>query len=80
MNRMMSFLAGTLCGAVVGAVAALLLAPMSGQELQGRARERVEYVIDEARSAAEAKRDELEHQLDVLMGPNQPIEVGTPTA
>lgn len=81
MNRFMSFMAGALCGAVVGSVAALLLAPMSGQELQSRTREQVDYVVDEARSAAQAKRDELEKQLDTLMGPNKSvIEIGSPTA
>lgn len=66
MNKMMGFLAGIFCGAVVGSVAALLLAPMSGRELQSQARERFDDLFDEAREAAEARRAQLEAQLAAL--------------
>ena len=33
MNKFMGFMAGAVCGALVGAVAALLLTPASGPEL-----------------------------------------------
>ncbi|MBI4769639.1 MAG: YtxH domain-containing protein [Chloroflexi bacterium] len=81
MNRIMSFLAGTFCGALVGSVAALLLAPASGKELQAQARDRFEHLVEDARHAAETKREELEAQLEALQGPHRPVvEVGTPTS
>ena len=81
MNRMMSFLAGAFCGAVVGAVASLLLAPMSGKELQTQTRDRFEHMVEDVRHAAEAKRDELEARLETLQAPRRPIvEVGAPSA
>ncbi len=49
MNKMMGFLAGVFCGAVVGSVAALLLAPMSGRDLQSQARERFDRAAGKSR-------------------------------
>ena len=66
MQRIMSFLAGVMSGAVVGAVAALLLAPASGEELQSRLRTQVEIVIAESKQAADDRRAELEGRLDSL--------------
>jgi gas vesicle protein len=68
MNRFMAFAAGALCGAVVGAVVALLLTPMSGAELQEQARTRFEDIAEEGRKAAEQRRAELERQLRQLQG------------
>jgi gas vesicle protein len=69
MRRITGFLAGLLSGAVVGAVSALLLAPMSGRELQAQTREQFEGLMDDARSAAETKRLQLEAQLNALKAP-----------
>jgi gas vesicle protein len=81
MNRIMSFFAGAFCGALVGSVAALLLAPMSGRELQTQARDRVEGIVDDARDAAEARRRQLEAQLEALTAPRKPVvEVGAGSA
>ena len=66
MQRTMNFLAGALCGAVVGSVAALLLAPMSGQELQSQARSQFDNVLDEARRAAKERQTMLKARLDEL--------------
>jgi gas vesicle protein len=63
MRKMLAFTAGAMCGAIVGAVAALLLAPMSGNEMQQQARKRFEEVVEEGRKAAQARRAELEEQL-----------------
>lgn len=71
MQRTMSFLAGALCGAVVGAVAALLLAPMSGQELQSQARSQFEHVLAEARAAAAERRAMLKGRLGDLRAPKK---------
>ena len=69
MNKTMSFLSGALCGALVGAVAALLLAPTSGQQLQTEARGQFDHVMADARAAADAKRAQLEAQLAALKAP-----------
>jgi gas vesicle protein len=66
MRRAISFLIGVVSGAMVGAVVAILLAPSSGQELQGRMRGRVQELIEEGRRAAAARRAELEDQLEAF--------------
>jgi gas vesicle protein len=64
MRKTISFLVGLFAGVVVGAVAAILLAPYSGSELQERARARVQGLIEEGKRAAAARRAELEAQLE----------------
>jgi gas vesicle protein len=71
MGKVTGFLAGLMSGAIVGSVAALLLAPMSGRELQSRTRERFDNLMDDARTAAETKRVQLEAQLEKLKAPKQ---------
>jgi gas vesicle protein len=71
MGKVTGFLAGMMSGAIVGSVAALLLAPMSGRELQSRTRERLDLLVDDARTAAETKRVQLEAQLAALKAPKQ---------
>lgn len=66
MQRIMSFIAGLMAGAVVGAVSALLLTPASGEELQSRVRDQVEVVISEARQAAVDRRAVLSQRLEDL--------------
>ena len=67
--RVTSFLAGLFSGAVVGGVAALLLAPESGADLRLHTREGAEQIWDGARSAADEKRAQLEAQLKSLKSP-----------
>jgi gas vesicle protein len=62
MNKFMGFMAGAVCGALVGAVAALLLTPASGPELVQSAEERWQMTVSEARRAMEERRQELETQ------------------
>jgi gas vesicle protein len=76
MSKTTGFLAGMMSGAIVGSVAALLLAPMSGRELQSRAREQVDSLVEDAKSAAETKRVQLEAQLEALKAP-KPKETET---
>jgi gas vesicle protein len=66
MRKIVSFLAGLLAGAVVGAAAAILLAPHSGSELQEQVRSRVQGLVEEGRRAAAARRAELEAQLEAF--------------
>ena len=62
MSKVMGFMAGAVCGALIGAVTALLLTPASGPELIQSAEERWELTKREARNAMEEKRNELETQ------------------
>ncbi len=62
MGKIMGFLAGAVCGALVGGVTALLLTPASGPELIQSAEERWQMTLSEARQARDEKRRELETQ------------------
>jgi gas vesicle protein len=62
MSKVIGFMAGAVCGALVGAVTALLITPASGQELIESAEERWRLTKREARAAMEARRIELENQ------------------
>jgi len=66
MRRFFSFMIGVISGALVGAVAVLLLTPESGEELRAGVRERFENLVEEVRSAAATERKRLETQLDSL--------------
>ncbi len=69
MRQLVGFVAGVMCGAIVGAVAALLLAPSSGLELRQTVRGRAERVLSEGRQAAASRRAELEAQFAALKQP-----------
>jgi gas vesicle protein len=69
MRRFMNFLAGALCGALVGAVTALLLAPTSGEELQTRISDQMKTMSDEIRAAYENRVAQLEAELASLRKP-----------
>jgi gas vesicle protein len=64
MNRIFSFLAGAMCGALVGATTALLLAPASGAALRADATARWEEALREARLAMEQTRRDMEAQFE----------------
>ena len=66
MNKIISFLAGALCGAVVGATAALLLTPESGEDLRHDIVSRWEEALAEARQAMEETRRELQAQFEQM--------------
>ncbi|NIM96294.1 MAG: hypothetical protein GTO18_21560 [Anaerolineales bacterium] len=74
MRRLMSFLMGAMCGALVGSVTALLLAPTSGEVLQERMRERAQYLSDEVRKAYEIRMAQLEAELESLRRSSTAIE------
>lgn len=59
MNKLFSFMAGALCGALIGAVTAILIAPSSGEELVANAKLR----WDEAMAEAAKAKEETERQL-----------------
>lgn len=64
MSKFFSFLAGLMSGSVVGATAALLLAPMSGDELQATAQARWEKALEEAKAVREQTRQEKEVEFE----------------
>lgn len=66
MRKFFNFLAGSIAGALVGGVAALLMAPASGEELRGGAQARLDSFLDEIQRAAAERRTELEAQLEAL--------------
>ena len=66
MNKMLSFVAGAFCGAIVGATAALLLAPASGEDLRSEMVNRWDEALAEAKQAMEETRLELQTQFDQM--------------
>jgi gas vesicle protein len=68
MRRFMTFIAGAFCGALVGAVTALLLAPYAGEELRARTRDRIETFREEVREAYATRVAQLEDELATLRG------------
>ena len=66
MRRAISFIAGLLTGAIVGAMVAILLTPVSGENLQMQIRTRAQNIEREIRKAASERRAELEKQLTAL--------------
>jgi gas vesicle protein len=66
MNRPISFLAGVFCGAIVGAVAALLLTPEPGESLQNRLRDEVTDMWESAQRVSQERRREMEERLQEL--------------
>lgn len=66
MKRATNFLSGILLGALVGASLAIIFAPISGRELQGRFRDGYNNLRRELNQAAADRRSELEGQLASL--------------
>ncbi len=66
MNKIFGFLAGAMCGAIVGAVAALLLTPESGSKIRSEARQRFDELLAEGRKAAAQRRSELMDEFETM--------------
>ncbi|MCA9944310.1 MAG: YtxH domain-containing protein [Anaerolineales bacterium] len=66
MNKLFSFMAGAMCGALVGGVTALLLTPASGNDLRTQAMERWEMAKQEAQQAREQTRQQLESEFEQM--------------
>ena len=60
MNKVFSFSAGAICGALLGGVLVLLFTPASGEDLIQQAQERWQAALKEGKQAMEARRQELE--------------------
>ncbi len=61
--KFLVFVRGLLLGGLVGAAAGLLLAPEPGNDLQARIRKWYEEAVEDGRTAAAERRQELEAQL-----------------
>ena len=66
MRRFFSFLSGVLSGAVVGAVVALLMAPMSGEELLTEVQSRANKLLGDIKATIQEERGRLEAELEAL--------------
>jgi gas vesicle protein len=77
MRKTLGFLAGALCGAVVGSAAGLLLAPYAGAEFREQIKSQVDSLLEKGQQAAAAKRSELESQLEAFKQ-GQPVTLEPP--
>jgi gas vesicle protein len=71
MKKVTSFLSGAVMGALVGVTLALLLTPVSGEELRGQMQTKAQQIQIEVKEAAEARRSDLEAQLANLRTPKK---------
>ena len=78
MRKAIMFASGALAGLLVGGVAALLLAPESGESLRGKAREGMGSLLEEGKKAAMARRAELQRQLEGFKR-GTGVDLGVPT-
>jgi gas vesicle protein len=69
MRRVFNFFAGVIMGGLVGATIAILLAPVSGEEVRAQLQERTIRLRDDVMAVAEARRAELERELTALRAP-----------
>lgn len=69
MQRVLSFLAGTLTGALVGATLMVLFTPASGETIRSDLKNRVQRLQEEMQGAASSRRAEMEAQLARLRAP-----------
>lgn len=63
MKRVFSFFTGAVLGGLVGAIAALLFAPMKGTILRAKLQDYGLELSEEVKQAARAKKEELESKL-----------------
>lgn len=68
MNKLISLAIGFVVGAAIGSALVLVFAPVSGSTLKRRLRAGYEETLEEARTAAEVRRKELEAELAARSG------------
>ena len=69
MRRTFGFIIGAIVGGMIGATAAMLFAPSSGEELRALIDQRTRGFTADIRQAASSKRIELQDRLDDLRAP-----------
>ena len=75
MKSVFSFIVGVILGSLVGASIALLLTPMSGENLRTQIQERSQTFASEVQEAANTRRSQLEEQLSKLRAPTRPDDI-----
>lgn len=63
MSKTSNFIAGTILGAAVGSILALLFTPKSGAELRKDLQEKANQISIEVKEAAEQRQHELEEEI-----------------
>jgi gas vesicle protein len=71
MQKTLSYLAGAVTGALVGATLVVLFTPASGETIRSDLRNRVDALRDQMKDAASDRRAELEAQLNRLREPRE---------
>ena len=71
MRQAFNFILGVFMGGLVGATIAILLTPVSGENLRFQLQERSIQLKDEIKAVAEARRAELERELTALREPHK---------
>ncbi len=66
MRKVLAFVAGLSVGLVTGGTLMVLFAPEEGAALRARLRAELDRLIAEGKAAAEARRAELQAQLEAL--------------
>lgn len=74
MRKISAFFMGTMIGALIGSVLALLLTPVPGKTLRQQAVDYFSNVAGEVRKAAAERRSELESELQRLRQPSVKLE------
>ena len=69
MRKIFSFMLGAFTGGLLGAATALLLTPVTGDQLRVEASSRIQRLQKELTDARDQKRAELESQLQALRAP-----------
>ncbi len=72
MQRLFSFLAGALTGALVGATLMVLFTPSSGETVRSDLQKRIQGLRDQMMDAAASRRSELESRLADMRAPRGP--------
>lgn len=66
MKKALNFIFGAILGGIIGAAAALLFAPFSGEKLRSELERKAQNIQIEIKEAASKKRVELEQQLEEM--------------
>jgi gas vesicle protein len=66
MQKFFNFLAGIFMGAIVGAVAGIMVAPASGDELRDQFQNRADDMVADLKDAVATERKRLETELEAL--------------
>jgi gas vesicle protein len=66
MRKFFSFLFGCMLGVPVGAAAAIMLAPESGDAMRGQIQLQLDQIVEEGKRAAAVQRADLQSRLEDL--------------